>query len=422
MSRKHRCNYGAQLEKMVASESVAARSIWLEASMPSLWYSPPLRPGPKPPIDHRSRRRATFPKAAVQAPCGGTVVGMAALLDLEIVRCAKNSRQSVTSIRHIPDSMLRCSALERARRNDAICGFCSDMNIYSGAQLSALTRLFSATVFREMAKKGRSGLFRRLLQQTDLIGRTDPRATVGDTFDSAFEVLKIMGHRDEYIYRAAISQKVLMGTHSLRTASMLNEFRAGSSKADLVILNGTATVYEIKSERDSLARLAKQIENYKRVFAKVNVIASEGHIEGVLAAVSDDVGIMCLTKRYQITTLREAVDCPARICPVTVFESLRVAEAVTILRAMGVTVPKVPNTQRHAVMRDLFAMLDPVALHVEMVRTLKRTRDLAPLGELVERLPKSLQAAALSVSVRRTDHSRLVNAIETPLNAAMAWS
>ncbi|WP_235891046.1 sce7726 family protein [Pararhizobium mangrovi] len=273
-----------------------------------------------------------------------------------------------------------------------------------------------------MAKKGRSGLFRRLIEQTNLRERADPRATVGDTFNLAFEILKIAGHRDEYIYRAAISQKVLMGTHSLRTASMLNEFRAGRCKADLVILNGTATVYEIKSERDSLARLANQVENYKRVFAKVNVIASEGHIEGVLATVPIDVGVMCLSKRYRITTMREAVDCPARICPVTVFESLRMVEAAAILRAMGVMVPKVPNTQRHAAMRDLFVALDPVALHVEMVRTLKRTRDLAPLGDLVERLPESLQAAALSVPVRRADQPRLIDATATPLHTAMSWS
>lgn len=300
-------------------------------------------------------------------------------------------------------------------------GSSGGMKIFSAAQLSALTRLFSAAVFREMAKKGRSGLFRRLVEQADLIARADPRATVGDTFDSAFEILKVAGHRDEYIYRAAISQQVLMGTHSLRTASMLSEFRAGSCKADLVILNGTATVYEIKSERDSLARLANQVENYKRVFAKVNVIASEGHVEGVLATVPDDVGVLCLSKHYQIEPVREAFDCPARICPVTVFESLRTAEAVTILRAMSVKVPVVPNTQRHAAMRDLFATLDPAALHVEMVRTLKRTRDLAPLGDFVDRLPESLQAAALSVSVRRADHSRLVDAVATPLRAATDW-
>lgn len=265
-------------------------------------------------------------------------------------------------------------------------------------------------------------MFRRLIEQTDLTEHVDPSATVSDTFDSAFEILKIAGHRDEYIYRSAISHKVLMGTHSLRTASMLNEFRAGSCKADLVILNGSATVYEIKSERDSLARLANQVENYKRVFAKVNVIASEGHVEGVLATVPDDVGVMCLSKRYRITTVREAVDCPARICPVTVFESLRTDEAVAILKGLGVGVQQVPNTLRHAALRDLFATLDPAALHVEMVRTLKRTRDLAPLGDLVDSLPESLQAAALSVSVRRADHPRLLDAVATPLRAAMAWN
>ncbi len=303
-----------------------------------------------------------------------------------------------------------------------MCGTDRGTDIYSAAQLSALTRLFSATVFREMAKKGRSGLFRRLIEQTDLIARSDARVTVGDTFDSAFNILKVAGHRDEYIYRAAISHKVLMGRHSLRTASMLNEFRAGSCKADLVILNGTATVYEIKSERDSLARLANQVDNYKRVFAKVYVVASKGHVEGVLATVPDDVGVMCLSKRYRITTVREAIDCPARICPVTVFESLRTPEAAAILRSMDVTVPQVPNTQRYAKMRGLFAALDPAVLHVEMVRTLKRTRDLAPLGDLVDRLPESLQAAALSVSVRRADHPRLIDAIATPLHVAMAWS
>lgn len=296
------------------------------------------------------------------------------------------------------------------------------MKVYTVAQLSALTRLFSASVFREMATKGRSGLFSRLLGQTDLLEHTSPHATVGAAFDAAFDILKVAGHRDEYIYRAAISQKVLMGTHTLRTASMLNEFRTGSSKADLVILNGTATVYEIKSERDSLARLANQVENYKRVFAKVNVIASEGHINGVLETVPDDVGVMCLSKRFRISTVREAVDCPARICPATVFESLRKAECVSILQALGVRIPNVPNTQRHAAMRALFATLDPVELHAEMVRTLKRTRDLSALSEFVDRVPKSLQAAALSVSVRRSDHSRLIDAIATPLHAAMTWS
>lgn len=290
------------------------------------------------------------------------------------------------------------------------------------SQLSAMMRLFSSAVFREMAKKGRSALFARLIRQTQIGMHVRADSTVGDAFDSAFGVLKTAGLRDEYIYRAALIHKVLMGKHSLNTACMLNEFRAGGCKADLVILNGTATVYEIKSERDSLARLANQIENYKKVFAKVYVIAGENHVRGVLETISEDVGVMCLSRRYQISTEREALDRPERICTTTVFESLRVAEARSILVELGIVVPEVPNTKLHAVMRECFQRLEAKDVHVAMVKTLRRTRDLAPLTDLVDKLPQSLHAAALSIPIRRRDHDRIVEAVGTPLGAAIAWA
>jgi hypothetical protein len=273
-----------------------------------------------------------------------------------------------------------------------------------------------------MAKKGRSPLFRRLLDQTGIATRCAKDATVGVAFDSAFSVLKVAGQRNEYVYRAAITKNILLGKHSLRTASMLNEFRAGSCKADLVVLNGTASAYEIKSERDSLARLSNQVANYKRVFASVNVIVSEIHVESVRQVVPDDVGIMCLSRGQHVSVEREAIDRPECICQVTVFESLRSAEAAAVLKALGVAVPAVPNTQRHSIMRELFAELEPAALHQAMVRTLKRTRSLAPLSDLVGQLPASLHAAALSVPVRRSDHARLAQAVATPLDATRAWA
>ncbi|MEI9986084.1 MAG: hypothetical protein WDN69_24645 [Aliidongia sp.] len=64
-------------------------------------------------------------------------------------------------------------------------------------------------------------------------------------------------------------------------------------------------------------------------------------------------------------------------------------------------------------MREQFADLEPGALHHEFVRTLKRTRNLAPLSDLVDQLPASLHAAALSIPVRRVDHGRLVEAVAT---------
>src|SRR5260370_27902485 len=167
-------------------------------------------------------------------------------------------------------------------------------------RLAAISRLFSSSVIREMARKGKSPLFARLARQSLLPNSLPECGPVYSLFEEAFSLLKREGYRHEYIYKAALTHKILLGKHSLRTASMLNEFRVGECKADLAILNGTSTVYEVKSERDSLRRLARQVTAYATVFAKVYVIASESHIKAVEATVSRDVGILMLNRRYQI--------------------------------------------------------------------------------------------------------------------------
>jgi len=291
----------------------------------------------------------------------------------------------------------------------------------SAIQLSSISRLFSPGVFREMAKKGRSATFARLFAATGLADFNDSEQTVGSAFDAAFSALRRSGLRDEYVYRSALTHNILLGRHSLKTASMLTEFRVGSCKADLAILNGTATVYEIKSDRDSLARLENQIANYKKVFAKIYVIAGEAHVQEVLKNTPSDVGVLSLVRWNRIQTLREAADRSANVCPVAIFESLRVAEARTILKSLKVDVPNVPNTMLHSAMRHCFSGLNPTEVHGFMVKTLKHTRNLETLGSLVSQLPASLQPAALSVQVPRGDHERLVRAIHTPLHVAMAW-
>jgi len=290
------------------------------------------------------------------------------------------------------------------------------------SQLSALSRLFSSTVFREMAAKGKSRTFSRLISELSSTGIFKPVARVKDAFEAAYRVLQTSGCRDEYIYKTALTHKVLLGKHSLNTASMMSEFRVGECKADLVILNGTATVYEIKSERDSLTRLARQIDAYKKVFAKVVVIAGEAHAEEVLNSTTSDVGVLVLSKRYRISTLREASDLPERISPLSVLESIRTNEAVNILTRLGIEAPQVPNTLLRAELRKRFEHLDPKAVHFEMVRLLKRTRDLAPLSELLTNLPPSLQAAALTLQINRASEQRLIGAVNTRFREAILWS
>jgi hypothetical protein len=296
------------------------------------------------------------------------------------------------------------------------------MRDLSAEQLSAISRLFSSSVIREMGRKGKSPLFARLANQSGLRSSFVASDRVRDLFETAFSLLKREGYRHEYIYKAALIHNILLGKHSLNTASMLNEFRVGECKADLAILNGTAKVYEVKSERDSLSRLERQVAAYEQVFAQVYVIAAENHVDAVIASVPEDVGILRLNGRHQIQTVRGAANRPERTSPAAIFDSIRTDEARRILLSRGVSIPRVPNTELNCVLRQLFIKLDPCTAHEGMVRVLKKTRNLLPLSDLVAQLPHSLQTAALSVPLRKLDHKRLIAAVNARLDDAICWA
>jgi hypothetical protein len=131
---------------------------------------------------------------------------------------------------------------------------------------------------------------------------------------------------------------------------------------------------------------------------------------------------MKLNNRHGIMILREAADRPERTSPVAIFDSIRTLEASKILQLQGMLVPAVPNTELRSTLRELFIKLSPRAAHEGMVQVLKETRKLLPLSDLVDKLPVSLQTAALSVPLRKLDHTRFVAAVNTRLRDAMAWA
>jgi len=289
------------------------------------------------------------------------------------------------------------------------------------SQLSAASRIFSSAVFKEMAKKGKSPLFSRLIHQSKTYELVESTSTVADLFDGVFNLLKNKTYRHEYAYKAAITNKILLGTHSLKTASMLSEFRVGKNKADIVILNGTSSAYEIKSERDKLDRLEGQINSYLKVFARVNIIAGENHLEEIKNKTSEEVGILLLNNRYRISIIRKSIERKDRIEPQTLFESLRRNEQIEILRQFGVAPPDVPNTQLHEVLKEKFSKLPPAQLHDVTINTLKKTRSLLPLQDFTQSIPKSLYAIALSISLKKNEQERFIQAIRTSTSEALNW-
>jgi hypothetical protein len=290
------------------------------------------------------------------------------------------------------------------------------------SMLSAASRLFSPGLIRELAQKGFSGQFSRLARESSLLDQHQWEAPLWSFFEKVFSLLQRRELRHEYIYKSVVARKILLGKHSLQTAAMLTEFRVGSCKADVAILNGTSTVYEIKSERDSLVRIHDQVSWYGRFFAHVNVITGENHIKNVLATVHEDVGVLLLTDRFQIATIRKSQYAPERISQEVIFDSIRRDEAKKILKKYGVEIPAVPNTLMYSSLRKLFFELTQHQAHEGMVEVLGTTRSQSEISDIIKAIPHSLQAVVLSLPLTKKEYSRLLNVMNTPIIEALKWT
>lgn len=293
---------------------------------------------------------------------------------------------------------------------------------WTHSENAALARLFSSSVVRELAHKGYSPLVGKLLYESGLSQSLQNPYKLSEVFDLAFGILRTKDNRHEYIYKNAIAKKVLLGKHNLRTSCMLTEFRTGNCKADVVILNGTSTVYEIKSERDTLGRLEKQLHEYLRVFDGVQVIAGENHISALERTLPAEVGILVLTDRFGISEYRSSRSNVANVLPEQIFESLQRIEYLAILRKYGLVLPEVPNTRVHTVAKELFASLTPEQAHTGMVDVLKNTRSPIILREFIQSVPDSLKAAAVSVPLTRWERLRFLESLDTRVETVLDWA
>lgn len=282
-----------------------------------------------------------------------------------------------------------------------------------------LARMFSPSVVKEFATIGRSPLAAAILKEAAVPYHLDPGTTLREFFDQVYALL-FRSYRNEYIYKNVIAQKILLGVHSLTTTCMLTEFRAGNCKADTVMLNGTSTVYEIKSAFDSMERLTRQIAAYRQVFDKINVITSDSQLEKVEEVVGNDIGLLVLTDRSTIRTVRAPASLKSAVQPEAIFDSLRSAEYEKIVEMHFGAIPVVSNTRMYQACRELFCTLSPESAHDAMVAVLKKRGSNRRLHEFVSSVPSSLKALSLSCRLGNAEQARFVEALNADIGDCLA--
>lgn len=291
----------------------------------------------------------------------------------------------------------------------------------SSASIAALARLFSTAAFRELGVRGRSSLVARLLRQSSITTEMSLNSSLASAFAFGFDVLRRQPQRHECIYKAAIVNRRLLGTHSLRTALMLSEVRVGSAIADLVLLNGTSTAFEIKSERDKLAKLRHQVRAYREVFANVCVVLGPDHVGSAMVELPVDVGVYTLDRRLRLSQVRSEVENTSHLSPSTMLSVLRKREVELLLNALGLEVPTGPNTRFMTECREQVIGVAGAKVHSAMIDVLKRTRIQRRSEDYVAALPHALKSLGLEVGFSVGGEQRVLIALQTPLHEVMTW-
>lgn len=275
---------------------------------------------------------------------------------------------------------------------------------------SELARVFSSRVIKDLAVTGSSAFLKYVFEESGF--ERAPESKLFDVLDDIYAFL-VRKYRSEYVYKNALVTKILLGRHSLVTSSVLTEFPTLSCKADLVILNGSSVVYEIKTELDSLHRLQNQIASYRRVFDQVFVVTHESHLSKLNRLLSEEIGLIVLTDRYTLNTVRPSTSNKMNANVGDIFDCLRQHEYCEVVKANFGFVPNVPNTKLYDECRRLFLSLTVGEAHDGLVAVLKRRCKNSNLVPFVSSVPHSLKLISLVSGLTATQRNALLARLQS---------
>lgn len=230
----------------------------------------------------------------------------------------------------------------------------------------------------------------------------DREVTVAQVLDAAFASL-VREFPVEYVFKSCALERLLFGRHSPSTTAFYTEFRIGEARADVLLVNGRAHVYEIKTKYDDFTRLSAQLDEYYRAFTHVTLFVDEAHADLVAERIPEFTGISVLSRRYSMRALRPATPSEERLDHGQVFRLLREREYTALLNAHGIEPQRIDPARRYLYCLEEFRRLDIEEVQTHMVAALKRRQATTRLAGIAGTLPSSLRLAPFAYRMALTD-------------------
>ncbi len=218
-------------------------------------------------------------------------------------------------------------------------------------------------------------------------------------------------YRNEFIYKNEIVSKILLGRYSLNTATVLNEFRIGKSIADLIMLNGTSIVYEIKTEYDSPERLLSQIHDYRKSFLNVVIVVHYNHLKKyrdfLLTNNLKNIGILTLTQRNTLKVSIKPKEDGSHLDISYMFKCLRKPEYTNLIEKYFGYKPEVPNTKMFKECLCLANKIDKRDFHDLMFSYLKKRTIAEKKAVSSSEIPAFLKHISICSNYKKKDIEKL---------------
>lgn len=227
---------------------------------------------------------------------------------------------------------------------------------YVNSNNLVLNRLFTQYVFQDLVDEKHNDIYRNIVKRYI----DDPESKDNGVLISEIYSYMSRAYRNEYFYQNTLLNKLLLGKHSVNTTTALTQIPIGKSKADFILINGKAVVYEIKTELDTFERLDTQLSDYYKAFNHVCIVTCESNYDKLCSILGNNsVGIYVLTSKNTLSLRKEPKEKSEHLDYLAIFKVLHKKEFENILLKYH---KKLPQTAQVFYYDECFALFKDIPL------------------------------------------------------------
>lgn len=265
-----------------------------------------------------------------------------------------------------------------------------------------LNRLFTQYNFDDLIQGQKNDLYISVIKRFV----QDPLSKNNGEIISEIYSYMSKNYRNEYFYQNTLLNKLLLGRHSINTTTALTQIPINKSKADFILINGKAVVYEIKTELDNFERLKNQINDYYKAFSHVCVVTCEEYYKKLIKILKNtNVGICILTNKNTLRFEKEPVADFSNITHKHLFKVLHKKEFEDILLEIFKKLPQATPAFYYDECYNWFESIPIMDAYKETLIQLKKRNKITK--EEFNRVPYELKSLMYFNSNYDNDYKKL---------------